>query len=168
MSAVNGSGIVQVVDGPGYTDTDPEWSPDGTRIVFETNRNILGGGNQYDIYVVDVNGANPVNLTPGISASDSDPIWSPDGSKIAFTSSRDGDPEVFVMNADGSGLTQLTKNGSATDVPGSFSPDGQFLAFVSDRENPGNFDIWVMAATGGRATRVVKHAAQDRSVVWRP
>jgi TolB protein len=39
-------------------DTDPTWSPDGTKIAFISTRN----GNQ-DIYVMNADGSNQTNLT---------------------------------------------------------------------------------------------------------
>ena len=56
---------------PPAEDSSPVWSPDGTRIVFQSIRD----GNS-DIYVMDADGANPINLT-NHRAEDSDPAWSP-------------------------------------------------------------------------------------------
>src|SRR5207244_703508 len=92
------------------------WAPDGSNILFETNRD----GN-YEIYVMNADGSSQVNLTNN-PASDADPAWSPDGSKIAFNSSRDGNVEVYVMNADGSSLRNLTNN-PARDLRPAWSPD---------------------------------------------
>ena len=52
-------------------DSNPAWSPDGTRIAFQSNRD----GN-FDIYVMAADGANPINLT-NHPAEDSDPAWGP-------------------------------------------------------------------------------------------
>src|SRR5438067_11174718 len=86
------------------TDTQPAWSPDGSRIAFTSSRN----GNA-EIYVMNADGSDPLRLTatPG---SDSQPAWSPDGSKIAFVSTRDGNPEIYAMNADGTNPLRLTTN----------------------------------------------------------
>jgi Tol biopolymer transport system component len=83
----------------------PSWSPDGSRIVFATNRD----GN-YEIYVMNADGTQPLRLTV-TSASENSPAWSPDGSLIAFCSSLSGAPadtEIFGMSADGSNRRQLT------------------------------------------------------------
>ena len=52
-------------------DSAPAWSPDGTRIAFQSIR----GGNS-DIYVMVADGANPINLT-NHPAEHSDPAWGP-------------------------------------------------------------------------------------------
>ncbi|HQR07373.1 MAG TPA: S9 family peptidase [Gemmatales bacterium] len=62
-------------------DRHPRWSPDGTRILFESNRS---GTNQ--LWVIDLSGGEAQQLTT-ISTSAGTGIWSPDGKKLAFVSS---------------------------------------------------------------------------------
>ena len=61
-------------DDDGIFDAFPEWSPDGTRIAFTSNRAAPD-----DIWVMDANGSNPQRLTGGPKI-DERPDWSPDGS----------------------------------------------------------------------------------------
>src|SRR6478609_4815846 len=74
----DGSHRVQVSHGPGK-DLDPAFSPDGSKIAFDSTR--TGGG---DIYVMNADGSGAVRLTTA-STEDSQPAWSPDGNRIAFT-----------------------------------------------------------------------------------
>ena len=93
----------------------PNWSPDGTRIVFagdECTNNL----DRSEIYIINSDGTNLVSLTSN-SYGDHRPIWSPNGEKIAFVSLRDGNSEIYVMNADGSEQTNLTQNQAADDWP---------------------------------------------------
>jgi len=94
--SADGSSRTQLTN-DNYGDLSPHWSPDGSKIVFSSNR----GGN-YDIWVMNADGSGMTRLTTS-SAGDYAPAWSADGSKIAFVSYRDGNEKrLYVMNADGS------------------------------------------------------------------
>ncbi|MBI1225224.1 MAG: peptidase S41 [Bacteroidetes bacterium] len=82
------------------------------------------------------------------------PAISPDGKTIAF--SYQGD--LYKVSSDGGTATLLTIN-EAYDYSPVWSHDGQQLAFASDRY--GNFDIFVMPAAGGQATRLTYHSAGE-------
>ena len=133
----------------------PAWSPNGTKIIFGSNRD--GNG---EIYVMNPDGTAPVNLTNN-AGSDLTPAWSPDGSKIAFESNREGDYAVWVMNADGSNPVRLTEPRPPSGAP-SWSPDGTRIAYEQ------NGDIWVMNVDGSRKIRVTGGFWADGLPRWRP
>lgn len=111
-------------------DSYPMPSPDGTKVVFASNRM----GNR-QIYTMNADGSNLVRLTNN-NAADETPIWSPDGSKILFASDRDGaDNEIYVMKADGSDAKRLT-NQPGDDSHAKWSPDGKRIIFNSARATP--------------------------------
>lgn len=83
-------------------DLAPVWSPDGTRVAFESLRD-----GDSEIYVMEADGSNPVNLTRN-PAEDRAPAWSPDGGRIAFESERDGATDIYTMNADGTEQIRMT------------------------------------------------------------
>ncbi|MCQ3937361.1 MAG: hypothetical protein DPW18_09975 [Chloroflexi bacterium] len=87
-------------------DTQPVWSPDGTRIAFVSERD-----GDRELYVMNADGTGVTRLTnaPGM---DYNAVWSPDGSKIAFESTRDGQgaAEIYVMNADGSNQVNVSNS----------------------------------------------------------
>ncbi len=145
------------------SDGFPQWSPDGRKIAFWSNRD---GKNE--IYVMDADGSNVKRLTDNL-ADDDGPKWSPDGSKIAFESDRDGNKEIYLMSADGSNQTRLTRN-DAIDTGAAWSPDGSRIAFTSNRDNsyPYNFDIYVMDADGGNLKRIVSDPEYDVEPKWSP
>ncbi|MGH7573212.1 MAG: carboxypeptidase regulatory-like domain-containing protein, partial [Gemmatimonadota bacterium] len=89
-----------------WTDSDPAWSPDGTRIAFTTNRN----ANQSYIALMNPDGSGFAPLVPGRF-----PAWSPDGTRIVFVGGADG-PGLYVVNVDGSGLIRIT-NDAADNAP---------------------------------------------------
>lgn len=90
----------------------PEISPDGTKLVFASNRS----GGDYEIYSVTLGApATPAPLTNN-SVDDFTPSWSPDGTKIAWTSHPNGGhADVFTMNANGSGQQNLTSSPATDD-----------------------------------------------------
>lgn len=95
-------GSMRLTNGTG--DSRPRFSPDGSKIVFQSIRD-----GQAEIYVMNSDGTAQTRLTKD-SAADTAPAWSPDGTKILFTSLRDGptSPALYVMNADGSAQTRVT------------------------------------------------------------
>ena len=147
-------------------DSQPSWSPDGTRIAFYSDRNfnLPDRDNNVDIYVMDAGGGELTRLTDD-RASDAFPHWSPDGQRIAFYSDRDDNGEIYVMNADGSGLTRLTDN-DAVDIPYGWSPDGQSVVFTSARK--GTLDLFLLDVDDGGVRRLTKTLGQDVAAVWSP
>ncbi len=137
----------------------PTWSPDGTRIAFQSSRD----GNE-ELYVMNGDGSGLTRLTNN-AAFDGEPAWSPDGAKIAFLTTRDGSAAIYVMNADGSGVTRLT-NSPGADADPAWSPDGTKIAFTSNRD--GNYEIYVMNADGSGVTRLTNNPARDGWPSWSP
>lgn len=115
-------------------------SPDGSRVVFQSNRT-----GRHEIYVMNVDGSGVVQLTdrPG---DNSTPVWSPDGRRIAFAASAEADnSEIYVMDADGGNIVRLTKSPGDDSHP-HWSPDGKRIMFNSPRTTPdlsvGWLDQW--------------------------
>jgi len=147
-------GLVNLTNHPAF-DHSPAWSPDGARIVFQSNRD-----GAEELYVMNADGSNVVRLTTGVGvySDDAHPSWSPDGTRIAFTCAGSGKPEICVINSDGTGFAHLTSDPSSRDYDPDWSPDGARIAFISSRYNPNNGywepSIVVMNADGSGVTRL--------------
>lgn len=109
-------------------ESEPAWSPDGTKIAYAGSSS--NGGDQ-DIYVVNVDGTNVVNLTPNTPMSiDLSPAWSPDGKTIAYASIAPvGGSHIYIMNADGSGRRRLDQGATLNARHPTWSPDGASIAW---------------------------------------
>ena len=81
--------------------------------------------------------------------------------KVAFSYLGD----IWTANEDGSGVLRVTDH-KAREIYPRFSPDGKWIAFSSNRE--GNYDVYVIAATGGKAKQLTFHSADDNVVGWTP
>lgn len=163
-------------DGSGLTfltfhGVQPSFSPDGSRVVFTSQRD--GGGNS-EIYIMNADGSNQTRLTNTPDLDEILPTFSPDGTKILFTEWHDFEilnftDEIFVMNADGSNRVQLTNDlgdpgGNNRDAK--FSPDGSKIVFSSLRD--GNTDVYVMNPDGSSQIRLTTTPSNDYEPTYSP
>jgi TolB protein len=102
-------------------DTDASFSPDGSRIVFESDRS----GSQ-QLYVMNADGSGQRRITFGNGAYAS-PEWSPDGQWIAFTRRGPEGRRIGVLKADGTGEVLLTSG--PTDEGPSWAPSSREILF---------------------------------------
>ncbi len=159
MSA-DGTRQVQLTSGTA-ADTQPAWSPDGTRIAFARSL----GGCCSDIYVMDADGTNVTQVTTGPDP-DNAPTWSPDGTQLAFHSLRGANYDIYKVNVNGTGETRLTTD-AGFDMEPDWSPDGTKIAFASTRAG-GADDVYRMTTSGTGVTRLTQHSATDTSPAWSP
>jgi len=155
----DGSGLVQLTS-TGH-ESSAAWSPDGSKIAFESTRD-----GRSEIYVMSANGSAVTRLTRR-AANDYDPAWSPDGTKLAFDSKPAGccgNFDIYLMDADGSAVTRLTRDPHDDSEP-TWSPDGSRIVFDSDRS--GKTEIYLMNSNG-RGVIQLTDAAEDFSPAWTP
>ena len=151
-----------------YNDDHPRWSNDGTKILFQSDRDNPETGNA-DVYVMNADGSGPIRLTTD-TADDSAAVWSPDGSRIMFQSLRNGQYyQIYAMNADGTNQVNVS-NGITADCQPSWSHDGRYIAFASERDHVGTPSVYVMSADGSNQTRLTFSSVpiRDEQPTWSP
>lgn len=148
----------------------PLWSPDGTRILFETDA---------DLFVIPALGGTPRVLARQACCA----AWSPDGQQVAYVRaglSTGPSPErpesIYAMGPDGgpSRFMALAVNPHSLN----WSPDARWLALVSGNSvfaggapmfgNKGPSAIFLIPAVGGEPIRVTDNVALNASPVWAP
>ena len=128
----------------------PQYSPDGQRIVFYSNRS---GSDQ--IWVSNADGSNLAPLTSMTGATiTGTPRWAPDGWQITFDSNAGGVWRVYIVRADGGKPRPLTDDQSNNFVA-SWSRDGRWIYFASQRS--GRLEVWKMPPQGGAAVQVTRN-----------
>ena len=116
-------------------DGHPDWSPDGTEIVYASFQDAEGNpAGVADLFIIGLDGS-PISQLTNNDWEDNDPEWSPDGTKIAFKSTRfsqqSAREELFVMDNDGKNVIKLTTTtGWGSDHDPSWSTDSSSIAFM--------------------------------------
>lgn len=128
-------------------DHSPQFSPDGKKIVFISNRS-----GREAIWVCDSDGANAVQLESDYRSGT--PRWSPDGRYIAFDSRKEDTSDIYVVSAEGGTPRRLTWEASNELMP-SWSRDGKWIYFCLS--SSGSYEIWKVPAEGGQCVQVTKN-----------
>jgi dipeptidyl aminopeptidase/acylaminoacyl peptidase len=141
----------QFTTGP-KRDTTPRWSPDGTRIVFISERE---NKKKAQLYVMPADGGEPSRLTD-LDNGVSNPVWSPDGTRIAFVSKVGGWQEP----KDEEEKTKSKPSRVITSLKYKYNGEG----FTYDRRP----HIFVVSANGGEPRQITDGDFADADPAWSP
>ena len=131
----------------------PQYSPDGKRIVFISDRS-----GSREVWIASSDGRNAVQLTDFGGSHTGTPRWSPDGRRIAFDSRPDGQTDIFTIDVEGGRPRRVTREESE-DVRPSWSADGRWIYFGSRRS--GDWQVWKAPADGGPAVQVTTRGGYE-------
>jgi serine/threonine protein kinase/Tol biopolymer transport system component len=141
-----------------YDSRIPQYSPDGRKIAFQSNRS----GN-LEVWTCEADGSdNCLKLTSFEGPQCGTPRWSWDGRWLALDSRVEGLSEIYVVAADGGKPQRVTTPvAGVSNFNPSWSRDGQWVYFCSDRT--GRQEIWKMPVAegqpvAGREAERVTHA----------
>ena len=174
VARVDGSARRVITNDPA-NDWGPTWSPDGSTIAFNSDRD----GGQLRGFLVAPDGTN---LRPmGIDAWVEYPSYSPDGTRIAYMGHEGPNYEIFIASIATGAVQQLTDSPGQDGWP-SWSPDGSTIAFTSVRDDcrfaapehecwqtdgdDEHRDVWLINPDGSNLRRATPESGQF--VAWSP
>ncbi|HKU74603.1 MAG TPA: carboxypeptidase regulatory-like domain-containing protein, partial [Pyrinomonadaceae bacterium] len=168
---INGSGLTKLTTniqvgtdsfGPVFGwDQNPRWSPDGSRIAFDSMRH---GLSNRELYVMNADGSNQTRLTDNI-VEDRFPSWSPDSQRIAFRRGGSFTHGINIINRDGTNPVHVTIDGDAPV----WSPDG--LKFVTTGLDPNiSFKpaLFILNVDGTNKVKLTNNNFSSFSPAWAP
>jgi Tol biopolymer transport system component len=146
------SGPILQVTADGTSSVRPAWSPDGTRIAYQTSQN-----NAYQIFTMAADGSDRRLVTQG-PVDDRHPAWSPDGAVLAVDSGTELQREIWLLDANSGARTQITRVGAFASFP-SWSRDGTRLSFYVYQK--GALDLWTVNKDGSKPVQMTQTLASE-------
>jgi serine/threonine protein kinase/Tol biopolymer transport system component len=144
-------GIAQRFTSDRGTDYNPIWSPDGGRVVFNSDRN----GGLDDLYEKSIDGSAKETLLMSSSEFKNATDWSSDGRWILFTSQNlTTGSDVWVLPMAGDRKASVVIQTPFTDTGGRFSPDSRWIAYVSNESGRNEIYVQAFPGPGGRRTQI--------------
>jgi Tol biopolymer transport system component len=171
VMGVDGSGD-RAITPPRRRSIDPDWSPDGTRIVY-TEARFRNETPQQRLAVMNADGSGRRILTQYGGANEVNPKWTPDGQTIVFEQWRERGKrsDIASISPDGGPVRKIlaTKAWETNPIP---SPDGTRILFTSDRDRRGperlgpGFELYTMSVDGTDIERVTNNRRPDFWPDW--
>lgn len=162
----DGSNPRRLTQNEGVNDNFPVWSPDGSQIVFLSDRDTTSQGRS--VFVMEADGSNVRAVGPSKWPIMSTPEWSPDGSKILFSAGSSlYDLDLYVMDADGSDVRQLT-SGPTADRCASWGPEGRRILYALESENGDTSRVMIRDLTSGDTRNALPDGMEGACAYWSP
>jgi Tol biopolymer transport system component len=155
----DGSDVRRVTTSGGVS--DPEWSPDGKRILYVYATASTEAA--HDLAIINPNaGESSRTYLKLASFNAQEPAWSPDGSRIAFVAvGENSGSDIMTVKPDGTAPQVLVDGKANFDYNNSpsWSPDGRWIAvYVCQMDCDGGSGIMVVDATTGRVGSIPQFA----------
>lgn len=164
VSTVDGSAAEQRISNNGQRDDHPVWSPDGSRVLFVTERD-----GDPELWTCTPTGSDAQPFVPVPQGfADGEPDWSATSNQVVFSrADENGRHTLYIASGGGFGEVQLTDGGTAIgagngDRQPAFSPDGSQIVFVR-RTSSELASLCVVDVASGVVT---VRLAPDGEVAW--
>ncbi len=145
---------------PAVSGETPQWSPDGSGVLYVGGGRLRLARGADDIRTLDVDLGDA-----GHFLASQKPQFSPDGSAISYISEQSGSQELWLWSEDSGEARRLTNLGARINAY-SWSPDGEWLAFSGDRH--GAYDIWKVNVGSGAVYRLTAGSRYEVFPTWTP
>ncbi len=145
------------IQGGRWEDIAPSYSPDGSRLAFNSNRL---GTHIPQVYVVSSRGGQADLISPYVPSSPgyyTSPDWSPTGDRVAFHGriARYGRYQILVAEVESRSARVLRLTAEGNNEDPSWAPDGRHLVFSGERSY--GFGLFVVDASTGRIRPLVSN-----------
>ncbi len=155
---IEAGSLTQITSGQ-HDESDADWSPDGSTIVFVSNReDDPDASYRSDIWTVSTStiDSEPVQLTDNDDQKYS-PVFSPDGKQVAYLTAGDGVysvPHIALLPATGGTPKILTESIDRWIQEFEFSENGRWIYFSFD--NAGSTQLARVRITDGLVERIIE------------
>lgn len=154
-------------------DDRPSFSPDGTKIAYESE--VTDGSGQMDIMITDISSSPTgptINLTNSSNLIEGKPVWSPDGKTIYYsrrpTTNSDDDIMKEASN-NSSPFPSFVVNSAVAEYQAALSPDGTKLCYTRGAFGSSDADVYTVAVSGfGDQVDVSDTALGAYNCAWSP
>jgi serine/threonine-protein kinase len=154
------SGAAQRVTSEGTLNQRAEWTPDGTRVLFRSNR----GGRKTTIWWQPADGSGTAQeLVASKGKAIFEGVLTPDGRTVVYRTGTVGLADIWYRNLAGDTAAHGIATTPFTEWAPRVSPDGRWIAYVSDES--GTYEVYVRPFPGPGAVHPVSVGGGD-TPVW--
>ena len=129
-------------------EVQPEYSPDGRKIAFQSDRSGCE-----EVWVCNADASAPFQVTNFGTGFSGSPRWSPDSRQIVFDRLEAQNWAIYVVSSEGGQPVRISTN-AGNNVTPLWSPDGRWIYFASDRT--GRSEVWKLPITGGSEVQITR------------
>jgi Tol biopolymer transport system component len=152
--APDGTRQRQITHGAGDS-VQADWSPDGSRIVFEYDRpNEDGCG----VILINADGSGRKDLSGADQPCDTQPAFTPDGRRVVFVRYDDKADKESIQSMDLTGGDVRVIGGRLGDTDPNVSPDGRTITFVRTPKQHIRQALFAMAIDGSRLRQLTPYS----------